>query len=148
MRRESIQVTKVFVTRWNIPRRQTLSPQPLSSQPAPYRHGHVSHLTEKWILGSSGWLSLWEILAAPNTWIYRAPTKPKHLLQTSSLPKAALGSLHHTPPQECTNQTTPWKSSAWAPQPWHHQLCSQAGTNSQLQRCFSISSPGSSSSLL
>lgn len=86
IRRKSIQVTKVSVIRWNIPRRQTLSPQPLSSQPAHYRHSHVSHLPGKWILRSSDWLSLKEILASQNTWIYKAPMNPKHLLQTRSLP--------------------------------------------------------------
>lgn len=147
IRKESIQVTKLSVTRCNTPRRQTLSPQSLSSQPAPYRHGHVSHLTGKWILWSPIYhlVKLWppktpeftEPLSTQNTSYKPGPSQRQFwALSSTLLPRHALiRHLHEKVQPEILipDVTNP------APKP---------GTRSQLQRCFSIHSLGSSSPLL
>lgn len=147
IRKESIQVTKLSVTRCNTPRRQTLSPQSLPSQPAPYRHGHVSHLTAKWILWSPIYhlVKLWppktpeftEPLSTQNTSYKPGPTQRQlWALSSTLLPRHAL--IRHVHEEVQPEILIPGVTNP-APKP---------GTRSQLQRCFSINSLGSSSPLL
>lgn len=110
IRKESIQVTKLCVTRCNTPRRQTLSPQSLSSQPAPYRHGHVSHLTAKWILWSPIYhlVELWP----PKHLNLQSPYQPKTHLTNQVPPKgSSVLSPAHSSPGMHSSDTSMKKSS-------------------------------------